>query len=58
MSTHDLAVFKQQLALATDDELFEIWSREYDARHDDRVKLVIKVMNKRGLSNCDDPIIL
>ena len=28
MSTHDLAVFKQQLALATDDELFEIWSRE------------------------------
>lgn len=58
MTKHADAVFKQQLALATDGELFDIWAREYDARHDDRVKLVIEVMNKRGLSNCDDPIIL
>jgi hypothetical protein len=49
MTTREGATFKQQLALASNAELFEIWSREYDARNAERVALVVAELNKRNL---------
>jgi hypothetical protein len=42
------AEYKLTLKSLTDDQLFEAWSREYDAKHPEHVKLIIAEMDVRN----------
>ena len=41
LTRHDAAEYKLTLKGLTDDQLFAEWSQEYDAKHVERVKLII-----------------
>jgi len=48
LTRHDAAAYKLTLKNFTDDQLFETWSHEYDAKHTEHVKLIIAEMDVRN----------
>jgi hypothetical protein len=48
LTRHDAAAYKITLKNLTPDQLFEAWSREYDAKHAEHVKLIIAEMDVRN----------
>ena len=48
LTRHDAAAYKLTLKGLTDDQLFETWSHEYDAKHMEHVKLIIAEMDVRN----------
>lgn len=48
LTRHDAAEYKLTLKGLTDDQLFAEWSQEYDAKHVERVKLIIAEMDTRN----------
>jgi hypothetical protein len=48
LTRHDAAAYKITLKNFTDDQLFEAWSSEYDAKHVERIKLIIAEMDARN----------
>ena len=48
LTRHDAAEYKLAIKSLNDAQLFEEWSREYDAKHKERVKLIIAEMDTRN----------
>jgi hypothetical protein len=48
LTRHDAAAYKIALKSLTDDQLFEAWSREYDAKHAEHVRLILAEMDMRN----------
>jgi hypothetical protein len=48
LTRHDAAAYKLTLKNLTNDQLFETWSREYDAKHTEHVRLILAEMDMRN----------
>lgn len=48
LTRHDAAEYKITLKSLTADQLFVEWSRKYDAKHAEHVRLIIAEMNVRN----------
>ena len=50
LTRHSAAEYKLTLKGLTDDQLFQTWSHEYDAKHTEHVALIIAEMDVRNTS--------
>jgi hypothetical protein len=50
MTRKEIAEYALTLKAMTDEQLFETWSHEYDARHTEHVALIIAEMDVRKLN--------
>lgn len=50
LTKHEEAAYRLALKSFTDEQLFEAWSQEYDARHTEHVALIVAEMDVRKLS--------
>jgi hypothetical protein len=48
LTRHDATAYKLTLKTLTDDQLFETWSHEYDAKHAEHIALIIIEMDMRN----------
>lgn len=48
LTRHDATAYKLTLKTLTDDQLFETWSHEYDAKHAEHITLIIAEMDVRN----------
>ena len=48
MTRHDAAAYKLNIKALNDDQLFQAWSHEYDAKHTEHVRLILAEMDMRN----------